>query len=387
MIALPPGGSLYLYCRLRWHTTRRVILSYCQLRQYHYPKGTQKITMLLDWKHYLHLVPRISSREKNHASQVNIHASRKIRHFRKKHASWEGIHMSRNMSCTARRYSCIDEDQALRKSSHTLQEEIHALRRRSHALKEKIHASQKIMHCGEVMHCKNRIHASRGNIMHHIKSCITRRYSCIEEKSCIARGEFMHRRNKSCIAREKFMHRGKKSCIAREFMHCGKVTHHKRRNSCIVEMSCLVEKKSCTTREGNRKSQEKYLLIIRNEISPIFFILTRLNIKKTIKDDIKKKVNTALAFIYFDIKKYYIEDYITNIRHKLYSLYVEPIELTSNVKGEKLSDNTVKDTISYLNCIFMIMSLSQYVSRVSGRMNSPKMNHRFERHQQGCSTT
>ena len=57
------------------------------------------------------------------------------------------------------------------------------------------------------------------------------------------------------------------------------------------------------------------------------------NIKKNIKDDDKRNTSTThkLSFILTSNEKY-IEDYIANIRHKLYLLYVKPIELMSNVE-------------------------------------------------------
>ena len=56
----------------------------------------------------------------------------------------------------------------------------------------------------------------------------------------------------------------------------------------------------------------------------------------------------------------------------LCNAYVNPIELMSNVEGDEPSVNMVKDAIYHLNCVFMLMSLSQSLSRASEGMSPLK---------------
>ena len=47
-----------------------------------------------------------------------------------------------------------------------------------------------------------------------------------------------------------------------------------------------------------------------------------------------------------------IEDYIANTRHKIYLLYIRPIELTSNIKENNGVSTWSKDIVCHPNCIF-----------------------------------
>ena len=127
-----------------------------------------------------------------------------------------------------------------------------------------------------------------------------------------------------------------------EIMHC------RRRNSCI----------------------SREIFTHRHQLHS--FILIKVNIKRSIEDDIKRNVSTLNKLSFMLTSN---EDYIANIRHKLYFLYVKLTELTSNIEGEQLNVNTVKDTISRLNCIFMLTSfISAFVESIG-------------QHKKGCNTT
>ena len=67
----------------------------------------------------------------------------------------------------------------------------------------------------------------------------------------------------------------------------------------------------------------------------------------------------------------YIVDYIANIRHKLYLLYVKP-KVDDNIQAEQLSVDAINDTTYNFNCIFMLTSLSQFLSRASKRIKFSK---------------
>ncbi len=54
------------------------------------------------------------------------------------------------------------------------------------------------------------------------------------------------------------------------------------------------------------------------------FILTRLNIKRIVEDDIKRNIRSLHQSLCISTSnEEYIEDYISNIINKLYLLYVE----------------------------------------------------------------
>ena len=76
--------------------------------------------------------------------------------------------------------------------------------------------------------------------------------------------------------------------------------------------------------------------------------MARLDAKRIVKDDIKKISTMHQILLILNSSEDYNEDYIANITHNLYLLYVEPIELMTN--------KAVRDTISHLNCIFVLMS-------------------------------
>ena len=70
-----------------------------------------------------------------------------------------------------------------------------------------------------------------------------------------------------------------------------------------------------------------------------------------------------------------------------YALYIKPIELTSNEEGDQLSVNTVKYTISHLNCTFKLTSFISVFVKSIRKDELSKKNYRCGRHQKGCSTT
>ena len=51
-----------------------------------------------------------------------------------------------------------------------------------------------------------------------------------------------------------------------------------------------------------------------------------------------------------------MEGYTTNMKYELYLLYVKLEEVDVKCPRRAISDDTVRDTISYLNYIFMLMS-------------------------------
>ena len=61
--------------------------------------------------------------------------------------------------------------------------------------------------------------------------------------------------------------------------------------------------------------------------------LERLDVKKILETTSRENINTLhqLSFMLTSNEEY-IEDYIPNTRHKLYLLYIKPIELTSNIE-------------------------------------------------------
>lgn len=145
------------------------------------------------------------------------------------------------------------------------------------------------------------------NFMHHKlifmhcgKSCIMRRYLCIARKFHASR-KIMHRKKEVMHFKRKFIHSGKLMHCIEEIMHC------KRKNSCIAK------RRSRNAREGIHASQNevthckrkksciprKYLSI---NVNYIYFILIRVNTNIITKDDVKRNINTASRFIYFDIK-------------------------------------------------------------------------------------
>ena len=93
------------YCRSRRYTTWRVILVYYQWRRYHYPEGTQKIIMLLDWSIIFIWY------QGWHQELIFMHC--------------ESIFMHRERSCIVSQYSCIPEDHASRVNNHALQKIMH----------------------------------------------------------------------------------------------------------------------------------------------------------------------------------------------------------------------------------------------------------------------
>ena len=59
--------------------------------------------------------------------------------------------------------------------------------------------------------------------------------------------------------------------------------------------------------------------------------LTRVNAKRIIESN-EENISIASALFILTSNEECIKDYIANTRHKLYLLYVKPIELTSNVE-------------------------------------------------------
>ena len=147
---------------------------------------------------------------------------------------------------------------------------IHASRKNMHQVN--IHASRKIMHRELIFMQWEDIHVSREKVMH-------------------CKRKFMHRRKKSCITRQKFLRLGNLMHIGKEFMH------HEWRDKEIVYPSNI----NCVF-FGKSRRQENY------------------------QDDIKRNVNTVNQLLFILTSKGdYIEEYIANVRHKLYLLYAKPI--------------------------------------------------------------
>ena len=151
------------------------------------------------------------------------------------------------------------------------------------------------------------------------------------------------------------MHHGKA-------MHCREeVMHSKRKNLCIVKETHTVQEKEIVY---------PYRIIV-HQSQPQPFIFTRVNTRKIIEDDIKRNISTPQQLLFILTSN---EDYIANIRHKIYLLYVKPNGVDVKCSTRTLSAYTVKDTVSHFNCIFMLTSFISYLARAFERMNSPKKN-------------
>lgn len=214
------------------------------------------------------------------------------------------MHRWKEMSCiTGKETRALQENKVMRcgKDIHALQEKDSCIIKRG-----TIHTQQenKVMHCGkEILPLQ-------------------------EKESCIARGKIhvQQKRTKSCIAENRFMYQAKR------FMHHDKI-------ACIARkrFMCYKRKKSCIVRD---------IYLSREE-----------NVKRIIKDDIERIINILhQPFITLTSNEEYFEDYIAIIRHKLICFTSNPMELMSNIKGEQLIINMVKDCLSF-EMHFYAMSL------------------------------
>ena len=107
-------------------------------------------------------------------------------------------------------------------------------------------------------------------------------------------------------ALQKFMHRGK------IFMTCKKL-HIAGRYSCPTRSHAHPEKELRISRGNNYPS------------TSIAFYFSRLDAKRTIRDDIQRNISIASFLFIFTSNEEYISDYIANITNNLYLLYVKPI--------------------------------------------------------------
>uniref|UniRef100_M1DB30 Uncharacterized protein n=1 Tax=Solanum tuberosum TaxID=4113 RepID=M1DB30_SOLTU len=115
----------------------------------------------------------------------------------------------------------------------------------------------------------------------------------------------MHcKRKKSCIA--------EKSCIARERSHASR-----RSNALQKKIHASREKDSCIAGEGVMHRKRKIYSSQENQ-----YRLHHFSLQKRHQEN--RQHITSTYFISLTSNEEYIEDYIANMRHKLYLLCVEP---------------------------------------------------------------
>ena len=154
------------------------------------------------------------------------------------------------------------------------------------------------MHCGKIfMPCR--------------KSCITSQYSYIKN-IMHHKNIFMHHQ-RSCIAKD---YTSQKNHAFQHKIHASRKNHALRKRN-----HALPEKKNVHLKKN-----------IYTSISAASFIWQEWMPRESSKTTPGEISTLHQLLLILTSNGEYIEDYIANIRHKLYLLYVKPIELTSNVE-------------------------------------------------------
>ena len=135
----------------------------------------------------------------------------------------------------------------------------------------------------------------------------------------------MHHEKNPCLV---FTHREKISCLSESYVS--------RENFIPRKNLRIAGKYSCPARGHTRIKKGKLCIpratfIHRPQLHSFIFI--KINIKKSIKDDDKRNINIASAFVYLFQHQVWntLKIILQNTRHKLYLLDVGPIESTSNI--------------------------------------------------------
>jgi len=149
---------------------------------------------------------------------------------------------------------------------------------------------------------------------------------------------------------------------------------------CKRKKSCIARERTHASRKEIHTSREKDLPITRRSTSTALFSLQKWHQENY-------QHITSAYFIALTSKEEYIEDYMANIRHKLYLFHVKPDRV-----DVECSRRTIKCQHGKRHCLpfelhFYANEFYLSLCREHKKWLILKTNHRYGRHQKGCSTT